>query len=138
LTYSQPIAIVAASHLHPQKIVTHDLEATMQSLYRRKLVLCSALVLAATTLPVATSFANSTTTAAPVRIVVPFSAAGPTDFIARLFAQALSDEMKTTVIVENKPGASGNIGTQFVVDGPNDGTVLVHTTAAMQAVNPIL
>jgi len=73
-----------------------------------------------------------------LRIVVPFSAAGPTDFIARLFAQALAEELKMKVIIENKPGASGQIGTQYVVDAPADGLLMVHTTAAMQSVNPIM
>jgi len=73
-----------------------------------------------------------------MRIVVPFSAAGPTDFIARLFAQALAEELKLNVIIDNKPGASGQIGTQYVVDAPADGLLMVHTTAAMQSVNPIM
>ncbi|MDM9558305.1 Bug family tripartite tricarboxylate transporter substrate binding protein [Bordetella petrii] len=105
---------------------------------RRKFVLGSAAALAAAALPGKAVMAQLTGDASTMRIVVPFSAAGPTDFIARLFAQALAEELKATVIVENKPGASGNIGTQFVVDAPADGTLLVHTTAAMQAVNPIL
>lgn len=73
-----------------------------------------------------------------LRIVVPFAAAGPTDFIARLFAQKFTDEIGMPVIIENKPGASGNLGTQAVVDGEADGLTLVHTTAAMQAVNPLM
>jgi len=110
----------------------------MQRHPRRTFIVHSTLIAALAALPLSVSVAQTDNGSAPVRIVVPFSAAGPTDFIARLFAKALSDELKTTVIVENKPGASGNIGTQYVVDGPADGTVLVHTTAAMQAVNPIL
>lgn len=71
-------------------------------------------------------------------IVVPFSSAGPTDFIARLLAPALSKELGMPVIIENKPGASGNIGTKNVVDSKPDGLTLVHSTAAMQAVNPLM
>jgi tripartite-type tricarboxylate transporter receptor subunit TctC len=73
-----------------------------------------------------------------MRIVVPFSAGGPTDFIARQLAQPLSRELGMSVIVENRPGASGNIGTRYVVDAEPDGMTLVHTTAAMQAVNPLM
>lgn len=73
-----------------------------------------------------------------MRIVVPFSAGGPTDFIARQLAQPLSRELGISVIVENRPGASGNIGTRYVVDAEPDGMTLVHTTAAMQAVNPLM
>lgn len=105
---------------------------------RRKFMLRSVAAIAAAALPGKALMAQAAGEHATMRIVVPFSAAGPTDFIARLFAQALAEEMKTNVIVENKPGASGNIGTQYVVDGVADGSMLVHTTAAMQSVNPIL
>lgn len=77
--------------------------------------------------------AQTTTT-----IVVPFSAGGPTDFIARQLAQPLSKELGMPVVIENKPGASGNIGTKQVVDSKPDGLTLVHSTAAMQAVNPLM
>lgn len=110
----------------------------MHTRNRRNFLLGSALALASTVIPGQAAMAQMAADQPTVRLVVPFSAAGPTDFIARLFAQALAEELKANVIVENKPGASGNIGTQFVVDGPTDGSMLVHTTAAMQAVNPIL
>jgi tripartite-type tricarboxylate transporter receptor subunit TctC len=74
----------------------------------------------------------------PVSIVVPFSAGGPTDFIARVFAQYFTQEVGGPVIVDNKPGASGNIGMQYVVDAAPDGITIVHSTAAMQAVNPLM
>ncbi|RJF92492.1 Bug family tripartite tricarboxylate transporter substrate binding protein [Noviherbaspirillum saxi] len=73
-----------------------------------------------------------------MRIVVPFSAAGPTDFIARLFVQQFAEEIGMPVIVENRPGASGNLGTQHVIDSDPDGMTLVHTTAAMQSINPMM
>lgn len=73
-----------------------------------------------------------------VRFVVPFPAGGPTDFIARLFAEPLGKELGQKIVIENKPGASGNIGTKYVADSKPDGLTLVHTTAAMQAVNPIV
>lgn len=73
-----------------------------------------------------------------VTIVVPFSASGPTDFIARLLAQPLAKELGMPVIIDNRPGASGNIGTKRVVDAKPDGLTLVHSTAAMQAVNPLM
>ncbi|MDQ2151821.1 tripartite tricarboxylate transporter substrate-binding protein, partial [Alcaligenaceae bacterium C4P045] len=105
---------------------------------RRKFVLAAAMASAAIIIPPKAVMAQLIGDQSTIRLVVPFSAAGPTDFIARLFAQALSEELKATVVVENKAGASGNIGTQFVVDAPAEGTMLVHTTAAMQAVNPNL
>ncbi|GJG94026.1 tripartite tricarboxylate transporter substrate binding protein [Cupriavidus pauculus] len=74
----------------------------------------------------------------PVRIVVPFAAGGPTDFIARLLATALSRELGQPVVIDNRPGASGNIGAQHVLDSGADGYTLLHNTVAMQAVNPLM
>lgn len=71
-------------------------------------------------------------------LVVPFAAAGPTDFMARLLAQPLGRELGRQVIIENRPGASGNIGTKQVMASKPDGLTLVHTTAAMQAINPLM
>lgn len=74
----------------------------------------------------------------PVRIVVPFAAGGPTDFVARLLAEPLSAALGQQVVIENRTGASGNLGAQSVADGEPDGYTLVHTTIATQALNPIL
>ncbi|GAA3989721.1 tripartite tricarboxylate transporter substrate binding protein [Comamonas faecalis] len=71
-------------------------------------------------------------------LVVPFAAAGPTDFMARLLAQPLGRELGTQVIIDNRPGASGNIGTKQVMAARPDGLTLVHTTVAMQAINPLM
>jgi tripartite-type tricarboxylate transporter receptor subunit TctC len=69
----------------------------------------------------------------PIRIVVPYPAGGATDALARLIAQDLQAAWSTSVIVENKPGASGNIGAQQVVRAPPDGlTVLMSITALIQ------
>jgi tripartite-type tricarboxylate transporter receptor subunit TctC len=66
--------------------------------------------------------------AKPVKLVVAFTAGGTTDILARAIGQALSDQFKQSFIVENKPGAGGNIGTEYVVRSPADGyTVLVNS-----------
>jgi tripartite-type tricarboxylate transporter receptor subunit TctC len=57
----------------------------------------------------------------PIRLVVPFSAGGNTDIVARLFAQELTKSLEQPVIVDNKPGASGNIGADAVAKSPADG-----------------
>ena len=63
-------------------------------------------------------------------MVVPFSPGGGTDQVARLVAKLLSETLKTSVIVENKAGASTQIGTRAVVESPADGhTLLVGTTS---------
>jgi len=62
----------------------------------------------------------------PIRIIVPYSAGGGTDTVARLMAARLSTAFGQQVVVENKPGASANIGAEFVARSPADGyTVLV-------------
>lgn len=69
--------------------------------------------------------------------LVPFAPGGPTDFVARTIATPLSHVLRQPVVVDNKTGESGNIGAQVVGEGPADGYTLVHTTAEMQAVNPL-
>src|SRR5262249_29196361 len=70
-----------------------------------------------------------------VRLIVPFAAGGPTDVIARVVAQKLSDSFGQQVVVENIPGAGGNTGVAMVAKAPADGyTVLVVSTGFI--VNP--
>jgi tripartite-type tricarboxylate transporter receptor subunit TctC len=61
----------------------------------------------------------------PVRIVVPFSPAGGADIMARLISQWLSERLGQQFIVENRPGAGGNVGTEAVVHAPADGYTLL-------------
>jgi tripartite-type tricarboxylate transporter receptor subunit TctC len=72
-----------------------------------------------------------------IRIIVPFSAGGPTDVLARVVAKVLGDKLGVTAYVENKPGASGIIGTEQVVRSPADGTVLL-LTATHHVITPSL
>jgi len=74
----------------------------------------------------------------PVRIIVPFAAGGPGDFVARMVAIPLSRVLGQSVIVENKPGAGGNLGAQYVVDSEANGYTLLLNTVGMHAVNPLL
>jgi len=71
----------------------------------------------------------------PIKIVVPFAAAGPTDIMARILAQSLGSALGGNCIVENKPGAGGNIGIGYAAHAAADGyTLLVVSTAYV--VNP--
>ena len=75
----------------------------------------------------------------PVHIVVPFGAGGgTTDPLARLMAEELGKQLDGTFIVENKPGANGNIGALYVKNAPPDGYVVLFTGAGTLATNPAL
>jgi tripartite-type tricarboxylate transporter receptor subunit TctC len=73
----------------------------------------------------------------PVRVIVGFAAGGAPDILARLVGQWLSDRLGQTFVVENRPGASGNLATQLVVDAPADGHTLLLVSLS-NAVNASL
>lgn len=73
----------------------------------------------------------------PVKLVVPYPPGGPTDIVARLVAQKLSDAMGQQFIIDNRPGAGGNPGAELVARSPADGYTLVVATTA-HAINPSL
>ena len=74
----------------------------------------------------------------PITIIVPQAPGGTNDIVGRVVAQRLGEQIKSSVIVENKPGAGGNIGTQFVANAPKDGHTLLMTISSAQAINPAL
>lgn len=74
----------------------------------------------------------------PVRVVVAFTAGGTTDILTRLVSQQLSERLKQQFMVDNKPGAGGNIGTEAVVRAAPDGYTLIVDSVGPIAVNPTL
>src|SRR5947207_3201729 len=86
---------------------------------RRTFLLC-ATVLAA-------SWARSQSAAGPIKLVVPFTPGTGIDLVARQIGPRLAERMGRPVIVDNRPGASGNLGTEAVVRAPADGSTLLVT-----------
>jgi tripartite-type tricarboxylate transporter receptor subunit TctC len=75
---------------------------------------------------------------APVKIVVPFAAGATPDIVARLIADRLHDELARTFIVENRPGASGNTGTEAVAKAAPDGATIGVSIGGPLAINTLL
>jgi tripartite-type tricarboxylate transporter receptor subunit TctC len=73
----------------------------------------------------------------PVRVIVPFGSAGATDIVARLIGQWLSERLGQPFVIENRPGAGGNLGTEAVVRAPPDGYTLA-VIGAPSAINATL
>ena len=82
--------------------------------------------------------AQSTYPSRPVRVVVGFTAGGFTDLVARAVMQPLSERLKQSFVVENKPGAGANIATAEVIRAAPDGYTLIINTVGPMAINPTL
>jgi tripartite-type tricarboxylate transporter receptor subunit TctC len=74
----------------------------------------------------------------PIRFVVPYPAGGPLDTVARLLAQKVGEGVGQPVVVDNKPGAGGNIGADLVAKSPADGYTILMGAVATHAINPTL
>ena len=91
------------------------------SLQRRAILLACTAALAAASATAQTADWPTKT----LRIVVPYPPGGSSDIIARSISQALSESLKQSVIVENKPGANGNLGADFVAKAEPDGYTML-------------
>jgi len=72
----------------------------------------------------------------PVRVIVPFSLGGATDLVARILGPALAESLGQPFVIENRPGASGNIGVEIAAKAPPDGHTLLVGNISTNAVNP--
>ena len=71
----------------------------------------------------------------PIRMIVPFGTGGATDILARLLAQKMEEQLKQRIVVENKPGAGGSIGSNDVARAPADGYTLLVGTSSTHGIN---
>ena len=74
----------------------------------------------------------------PIRLIVPFAAGGGTDLVARALAEKLGTALGQTVVVDNKPGAGGNLGADLAAKAAPDGATIVMGAVATHAINPWL
>jgi tripartite-type tricarboxylate transporter receptor subunit TctC len=74
----------------------------------------------------------------PIRLLNPLAAGGPTDILARMVAQPLSESLGKTIVVDNRPGASGNIAAEMAAKAPPDGYTLFIAGSGNFAINPSL
>lgn len=97
-----------------------------------------AMILSAAAAAVLPAFAQDPWPARPVRVIVPSSAGGGTDVFARILAQALSEQTKQSFVVDNKPGASGNIGADLAARAEPDGYTMLVASNSSLGINPVL
>ena len=101
-----------------------------RSITRRQLLAAGAATVAAP------AFAQAWQPSKAIRIVVPYPPGGSSDIIARAVQNQLSEALKQTVIVDNKPGANGNLGADLVAKSAPDGTTLLLCDVGALAITP--
>ena len=114
----------------------------MRSTIRRHLLAASLATLAQVAMPLqaqaqAQAQAPKSYPSKPIKVIVPYAAGGVTDAVARVLMQKLGEQMQVPVIIENKGGANGQIGSAAVAHAAPDGYTLLATVAA-HAINPSL
>lgn len=102
----------------------------------RNRFLCSALALAAASAFATPVLANDAWPSKPIRLVVPYPPGGSSDIIARSIGQVISQELKQSVVIENKPGANGNLGAEFVARAQPDGYTWLLADLGALAISP--
>jgi tripartite-type tricarboxylate transporter receptor subunit TctC len=102
-----------------------------KSVLRRRLVLSAFAAAALAAVPALGAYPDK-----PIRMLVPFGAGGITDFVARAVAEQLGKELGQTVVVDNRPGAGGNIAAEALKNAAPDGYTVMLTTMGLVSVNP--
>ena len=105
----------------------------MRPMKKRNFTLSVLAALATVAAPAALAQAYPTK---PIRLVVPFPAGGATDIFARAVSQKLGEKLGTTIVVDNKPGAGGTIGSDLAAKAPADGYTLLLATSSTHSIGP--
>lgn len=110
--------------------------ASFTAMSRR--TLCTGALLTAGLTAMPGAFAQGNYPSRPIVMIVPQAAGGTNDIVGRVVSQKLADKLGGSAVVDNRPGAGGNIGTQAVARAPKDGYTLLMTISSSQAINPAL
>ena len=117
------------------EVIRSDLNAPFapRSMFRRlvgdRLLALAILVIACVAVP--PGFAQSAYPAKPIKIVLGFSAGGGTDVITRAIGRHMGESLGASVVIDNKPGANGNIAAEIVAKAPADGYTLLYNTSSI-------
>lgn len=108
----------------------------LMSIARRRLVGSACLATFALAAPLAAMAQAAWQPTKPIKLIVPYPPGGSSDIIARAISQPLSEALKQPVIVENRPGANGNLGADFVAKSNPDGYTLLLCDVGALAISP--
>jgi tripartite-type tricarboxylate transporter receptor subunit TctC len=103
----------------------------MSKHHRLAAIAIAATAVAATAVQAADNFPSH-----PVQMIIPFAAGGPTDIVGRIMSAKMGELLGQTFVVEDRAGAGGNIGAEFVAKGTPDGYTLLFATVSTNAINP--
>jgi tripartite-type tricarboxylate transporter receptor subunit TctC len=103
----------------------------MSKHFRLRATAVAAVAVAATAVQAADNFPSRS-----VQMIVPFAAGGPTDIVGRIMSAKMGEILGQTFVVEDRAGAGGNIGAEFVAKGTPDGYTLLFATVSTNAINP--
>ena len=113
------------------------MNANVRSKFRRARGIALALLVAAVAAAPAPAPAQSFPSK-PITLIIPFPPGGPTDVLGRVLAENLALQLKESVVVDNRGGASGNLGAQAAAKAAPDGYTLFFSTGGTHGINPSL